>query len=335
MQKIARAFRTMLAALAGAALLATGPGARHAAAEDQVVVNYTAVPLERGDMPRVSVGGLVFRGALSLTSADRRFGGFSALHVSANGEALLAVSDHGDWLAARLHYDRRFWLAALTEGRMGRLPTLDGKALSEAASERDAESLTVRRDGSAIVTFERRHRIWSYPASEQPFAKPPRAFAPPPDLAQAPSNEGLETFAELEDGRFLTISEGLFDAPDRLIGWLGDGTLWQRLYFAVHGSYRPTDAKALPNGDVLVLERKFHMIGGFGARLRRVPKAEIAPGATLRGEALAELEAPMMIDNFEGLAVRRGERETLVYLISDDNFLSVQSTILMLFAIPD
>ncbi|MFN0042206.1 MAG: esterase-like activity of phytase family protein [Alphaproteobacteria bacterium] len=335
MLRTARAFRTILAALSVAVLLAAGPGTRHVAAEDQIVVNYAAVPLVRGDMGLLSVGGLVFRGALTLTSADRRFGGFSALHVSANGEALLAVSDHGDWLAARLHYDHRLWLAALTEGRMGRLLALDGKALSEAARERDAESMTVRRDASTVITFERHHRIWSYPASEQPFAKPPRAFVPPPDLGQAPSNEGLEAFAELDDGRFLAISEGLFDAPDRLVGWLGDGTLWQRLYFAVHGSYRPTDAKALPNGDVLVLERKFHMIGGFGARLRRIPKAEIAPGATLRGEALAELEAPMMVDNFEGLAVRRGERETLVYLISDDNFLSVQSTILMLFAIPD
>ena len=50
---------------------------------------------------------------------------------------------------------------------------------------------------------------------------------------------------------------------------------------------------------------------------------------------LAEFQPPLAIDNFEGLAVREDGGETLVYLITDDNFSSVQRTLLFLFALQD
>jgi hypothetical protein len=38
------------------------------------------------------------------------------------------------------------------------------------------------------------------------------------------------------------------------------------------------------------------------------------------------------IDNMEGIAVRRGPKgETLLYLISDDNFSPLQRTLLLMF----
>jgi hypothetical protein len=43
----------------------------------------------------------------------------------------------------------------------------------------------------------------------------------------------------------------------------------------------------------------------------------------------------MLVDNFEGIAARRGPKgETLIYLISDNNFRSGQRTLLMMFALP-
>jgi hypothetical protein len=39
------------------------------------------------------------------------------------------------------------------------------------------------------------------------------------------------------------------------------------------------------------------------------------------GQALAELSAPLVADNFEGIAVRPGKLgKTLIYIVSDDNF---------------
>jgi len=43
----------------------------------------------------------------------------------------------------------------------------------------------------------------------------------------------------------------------------------------------------------------------------------------------------MTVDYFEGLALRRGENETLIYVLSDDNFSAAQSTLLLMFALPD
>ena len=58
------------------------------------------------------------------------------------------------------------------------------------------------------------------------------------------------------------------------------------------------------------------------------------PGAVLEGRELARLHLPLNIDNMEGLALRQGGAgETLVYLISDDNFNPLQRTLLMLFAL--
>ena len=332
--RLARIVISPIRALALAALVVL-VAAAPATANDAIAVRVDAVPLERGEMARLSVGALIFRGAIALNSPDLRFGGLSGLDISRDGERLTAVSDHGDWLQARPLYDRLGHLVGLADARMGRLVGADGRRLSTATRERDAESLTLRVDGSALVSFERHHRLWLYPPADPPFSLAPRAFPTPPGIDEAAPNDGVEAVAELPDGRLLALAEGLWDGPDHLIGWLYQNGAWQRLHYAVHGAYRPTDAKAMPNGDVLILERRFSMVGGFGARLRRVPAAEVFVGGVLRGVELAEFVPPMTVDNMEGLALRRGRGETLLYIISDDNFQAVQSTVLMMFALPD
>jgi hypothetical protein len=52
----------------------------------------------------------------------------------------------------------------------------------------------------------------------------------------------------------------------------------------------------------------------------------------LEGRVIAEFLPPVTVDNFEGVAVRRGEDgETLVYVLSDDNFNPDQRTLLLMF----
>jgi hypothetical protein len=62
--------------------------------------------------------------------------------------------------------------------------------------------------------------------------------------------------------------------------------------------------------------------------------APIAPGARLEAEELALLRRPLSVDNFEGVACRLGPRgESLIYLVSDDNFSATQRTLLLQFAL--
>ena len=290
--------------------------------------SFSIFPVER---PGTVVGKLEFRGGLDLRSTDRRFGGLSGLRVSADGAGITAVSDNGYWLAATLAYDRRGHLAAAGAAALGPLIGENLKPLVNTMAG-DAESLE-RTSSGWLVGFEHAHRILFYRDSDPPFARP-APFPTPPGFSAAPVNEGLEALAALPDGRLLAITEGLTTETGDLRGWVLEPGGWQTLSYVRTELFQPADAAALPNGDVLVLERRFSFIGGFGSRIVRLRHADITPGARLSGEELARIERPLVTDNFEGIAVRPGAAgETLVYIVSDDNYQPLQRTLLFMFAL--
>ena len=91
-------------------------------------------------------------------------------------------------------------------------------------------------------------------------------------------------------------------------------------------------ARFRPAGDILVLERRYTLIGGVAALLRRLPQESIRRGARLDGAEIARLQPPLNVDNMEGIAVRRnGAGGTLIYLLSDDNYSVLQRTLLLMF----
>jgi hypothetical protein len=97
----------------------------------------------------------------------------------------------------------------------------------------------------------------------------------------------------------------------------------------------------LPEGDLLVVERRFPPIG---TRVVRIDRADLEGRGPLHPEELATIEPPLTDDNFEGIEVRRDEAgRTLVYLISDDNNCAkqpggnrgtgLQRTLLLMFSL--
>ncbi|MDH3475179.1 MAG: esterase-like activity of phytase family protein [Rhodospirillales bacterium] len=308
-------------------LLLPAPGAR---AGEALEVSARAVALDPADPARRAVGGLIWRGGLELSSPDRRFGGFSGLLVSADGTRLTAATDRGQLMTARLVYDAAGDLAGLDEAALEALTGLDGKPL-EGKQNQDAESLALAPDGPLLVSFEHEHRIWRYPLGPAGLAGPPAAFAPAPPIAGLPRNKGLEALASLADGRLVGVTQGRDAEPDIAVLLLQDGG-WSELRYPKTGIFTPTGASPLPGGGLLVLERRFTLLGGPAARLVRVEGAAIRPGAALAGREVAVLRPPLAVDNMEGLAARRGPGgETLVYLISDDNFHILQRTLLLMF----
>jgi hypothetical protein len=134
----------------------------------------------------------------------------------------------------------------------------------------------------------------------------------------------------------LAIAEDLEEGDGHARAWLFDSGRWQRMKYQWTGRYRVSDLTLLPNSDILVLERRFTWLGGFASRIAHVPLAAVVPGATLRGEEIAVIDPPLTTENFEGMAVRRSAAgETLIYLISDNNFLFIQRTLVMMFALRD
>jgi len=93
----------------------------------------------------------------------------------------------------------------------------------------------------------------------------------------------------------------------------------------------------MANNDLAVLERAYNPNRGIiGIRVAHVRTADLRRGARLKGEVLAELLPPLTLDNFEGLACRANEKgETILYLVSDNNFSDKQRTLLLMFALKD
>src|SRR6516165_473982 len=97
-----------------------------------------------------------------------------------------------------------------------------------------------------------------------------------------------------------------------------------------------THAQLLPCCDVLLLERRFFWSSGLAVRMRRVALGEIKPGAVVDGPVLFDVDLGYEIDNMEGLSVHRSAGgETVLTLISDDNFSAVQRTLLLQFTLAE
>jgi hypothetical protein len=300
------------------------------------------VPLEPTDPSREAVGPLRYAGGLWLSSDDPRFGGISDLRVSPDGLRLWAVSDCGRGFTARLSYDAGGRLQGLADARLHDLAGPTGEALR--LGENDSESLAI--DGDRIeVGFEGKDRIWSY-ALEPPFSGPAQPVLTPAGLRACGPNGGIEAMTRLPGNRRLLACEDLRAAAAEVPAWVGAGSSWSERSYPLHFAggwaaepFRPTAAAPLPGGDVLVLERRFPPLG---ARIVRLTATDLAGTGALHPREIARLEAPLTIDNFEGIASREDAAgHTLVYLSSDDNNCAksvggtrgtgLQRTLLMMF----
>lgn len=284
------------------------------------------------------IGALTYLGGVSLTSRDPAFGGYSALAVRPvpGGNRFTLLSDGGNVVAFTMGDD---WAPhGLT---FVNLPAGPGTGWEK--RDRDSESLVIDpTSGTAWVGFEDHNAIWRY---ARDFTRN-LAQARPAEMRDWPSNGGPESMARLPDGRFIIISEERHVAAKRWRGsddsrrhsreallFPGDPIATRPAYFAYmpYGRFDPADATALPNGDLLVLDRAFHLPYRFSNRLSLVPAAALHAGGIARGQWLATLDAPLIHDNFEGVATTVEKGATIIWLVSDDNQSVLQRTLLLKF----
>ncbi|MFQ5467899.1 MAG: esterase-like activity of phytase family protein [Kiloniellaceae bacterium] len=281
-----------------------------------------------------ALGRLRWMGGLELSAPDRRFGGLSGLLVSADGRRLTAVSDRGYWVAARLAYDGAGRLAGVGDASIAMLRGTDGLPLRR-RWDQDAESLAVMPDGAVLVGFEHNHRLWRYPAGVAPLAGVPMSVSVPAALTRAGRNSGLEALTDADGDAVLAVMEGNKKHAESAAYLWRDGA-WRAVRYARGRDFRPTGATRLPDGDILLLERRFNLTDGIAVRLRHVPGATLTAGAKLYGALIATLAPPAPVDNMEGIAARRTRAgATMIYLISDDNYSLLQRTLLLMFELRD
>jgi hypothetical protein len=335
------------AILAAAVLLAVAPASADkptAALKgvERLAISGIAIDFDRDNPGRKEFGKLVWRGGINLYARSAFFGGYSGLIVDASGKSLLAISDAGTWLRADIDSDGRK-LKGLSDASIGPILGRNGKPLATDA-HRDAEGIALADGdtsrGSAYVSFERDHRILLYPFTPERFGPPNGALALPAESKRMNANRGVEAIAPIHVGRLkgtiVAFSERLADKKGNLRGWLIGGPTPGAIALKAIGGFDLTDAAALPDGGIVVLERRFRYSEGVKMRIRRVAAKDLKPGALISGEVLLEAHDNLNIDNMEAIAAHRSASgETILTLMSDDNFSALQRTLLMQFALPD
>jgi hypothetical protein len=193
--------------------------------------------------------------------------------------------------------------------------------------------------GRALVSFERNHRIGWFDVDKNGLSPVRSYITLPATMKDAEDNRGLEAVTMLRGGPYkgsiLAIAERLPDSSGNHTGWLWVDGMPQAFHLVNADGYDITDVAALPNGGVLVLERRFRVPEGVKTRLRLVAGDELRPGALVRGENLLDVSMNQEIDNMEGLAVHTGAAGAIIVtMISDDNFNhGLQRTVMLQFAL--
>jgi len=319
-----------LAALVLAALALTGCNTytRETGLEEVTAVDID--PRHPGD---VKIGGMVFVAGFNLEFGARFFGGLSGLLISDDGNSMIAVTDHGDWVDASLSHDAQGRLTGVRNISVHSLVGLQGEKIDTILepNERDAEAVTVMPDGRVMVAFERRHRVWVYDSLAT--RDNPLELELPENIVRLPGNGGIETLEFLPDGRLLMIAEEPVGTGTIIDAWILEENLeWRWIGYLVNDGFNVVDATALPDGHVMVLERWFTAPISLRIRVRELTPAMLDGVGPLDGTPITLLKQNLVIDNFEGLDHRIGPNgEIYLYMVSDDNFSDLQATYLYQF----
>ncbi|WP_313614740.1 esterase-like activity of phytase family protein [Rhizobium sp.] len=284
-------------------------------------------------------GKLEFIGGMVMSAPEKLFGAISSIRFRPNGEDFVAVLDTGHWLTARVMRDAAGALSGLADVRI--TPMLDmGGREPPRKMEMDAEGLALR-DGKVIVSYEQRHRIDIYP---DPGFETSRPLGRLPHLI--PNNElrhngGMEALAVSPAdsplaGALVVVAEKSIDADGNLLAAILEGPLKGTFAVTHHPSFDVTDGAFLPNGDLLLLERRFNFAEGVGMRIRRIRGADTRPGVVVDGEILLEAGMAYQIDNMEGMDVVKGpDGSTRLIIVSDDNHSFLQRNLMLEFKLVD
>ncbi len=264
--------------------------------------------------------------------------------VSADGGEILSISDEAHWLRVHLTYDANGDLSGVSDGQIAPMLNMQGRPMQ--GKEGDAEGMTLERPhdvrGPVAVSFERDVRVWRSDLSHGLGCQASTNVPIGEWVKPLHDNQQLEAITLIKPDTLLAFAETKVNPGDDLLAAMevlpptSTGAPATRMLAVVpHDPFAITSAANAPDGGIYLLERRFSFLGGVGMELRHIGPDEIHEGARMNGEVLANLSfQDANIDNMEGVAVRRGPKgETLLYIISDDNYSPLQRTLLLMFEV--
>lgn len=313
------------------------PNEHSVAAPVSIEVNARPIPsFDPRDHSHVRFGSLQFRSGLVLTSSFPGFGGLSGIRLDSKGERFISFSDKGSWFTGRIVYQGSE-MTGLADVEAAPMLGADGRPIT-ARGWFDSELIAL--DGPFVyIGLERVNQVLRFDFSEG-FTRSRGEIVPmPPAVKKLPFNKGLEALVMVPKGlplasTLIALSERGLDANGNLVAFLVGGPSPGQFSVRRTDNFDISDATLLASGELLVLERKFSLVEGVGIRIRRIPLQSIAPDALVDGPAIFQADLGYEIDNMEGIdAFVTPDGDTVLTMVSDDNFSMIQRTLLLQFTL--
>ena len=303
-----------------------------------IEVNARPLPsFDTRDRSHVRFGSLEYRSGLILTSRFRGFGGLSGLRLDAKGERFIAISDKGSWFTGRIVYKGRE-MTGLDDVEASPMLGPDGKPIT-ARGWFDTESIAL--DGSLVyVGLERVNQVLRFDFAKG-FTRALGEVVPlPPAARKLPFNKGLEALVMVPKGfaaggnadRDLRTRPRCARQHPRLPGRRQDAGPVHR---PPHREFRHQRRGAAAVGRSAAAGAK--ILAGSAASASAsgaFALASVAPGAVIDGPAIFNADLGNEIDNMEGIDAHvTPEGDTVLTLVSDDNFSMIQRNLLLQFTL--
>ncbi len=276
--------------------------------------------------------------ATELDAEHSDFGGFSGMALKSDGSKLYAITDRARFLEAEPEANKKGGISCLRNVKLTPIRGTSGNTLT--GSYLDSEGMTFgnKKETKIWISFERRPRVIEYNLNEEKKV-PVRELTQPEIKSELTYNESYEAVRLLRNGEILLFPEYLPEKkkPENLRGYyLTKADRWKqvRIIQADAGRY-VTDILELKTGDILTIERAFSVLTGPTVKLRRFKRKEFFSGVPQKGEILAAFNLKTGTDNFEAAASLPVADGELIYLMSDDNFIGLQKTLLITLKIHD
>ncbi|NLS06640.1 hypothetical protein HGP14_25345 [Rhizobium sp. P32RR-XVIII] len=308
-------------------------------AVDKTEISSRAISTFKIGSSETKFGPLEFLGGLEMVSGDRLFGSWSSIRFRPDQKHFVGVLDTGHWLTGSIERDPQGRLSGLSGVEITPMKNGTGQTF-EGKGHMDAEGLALRGD-QVLASFEQDHRVETYPdpgfenspsLGSIPLLVPTRLLRPGrgfETMAVAPPDSPLK-------GAIVIISEESRDKQGNVYGAILDGPLKGRFSVIRKDDFDPTDGAFLPDGDLLLLERRFNIAEGIGMRIRRIGAGEIKPGAMADGEVLLTADFGYQIDNMEGLdTFQAPDGTTHVIVVSDDNHSILERNLMLEFRLTE
>ena len=161
----------------------------------------------------------------------------------------------------------------------------------------------------------------------------------PPAASKLPCNKGLETLVMVPKGfalagTLIAISERGLDAGGNIIGFLVGGRTPGQFSVRRSENFDISDAVLLPSGDLLILERNSPGSAASASASAASRSHRVMPGAVLDGPVIFYADLGNEVDNMEGIDAHvTAEGDTVLTMVSDDNFSMLQRTLLLQFTL--